>query len=197
MCKNRQYKNLVFSSALFLTLYFLTNIKAIGTDVSRHNFTFHYNKGVILSERGRYQKARKEFQTALRLSPRDFMSYSGLGNLCYQMEDFPEAIDNYKKSLAINPYFYKAHFNLGIIYKEMGRRREAEEEFKKVLRLWPKDYAAHYNLGKIYQQKGLKELALKEYEQALKIEPGHREILQAIKELSEMERRSRRRGIAK
>ena len=183
-CKNRQYKNFIFSLVLFLALYFLTNIKVTNASSSA-NYTFHYNKGVILCDQGQYQKAEQQFQTALKINPHDFMSYLGLGNVYYQMEEFEQAINSYQKSLAINPYFYKAHFNSGIIYKERGKKKEAEEEFKKVLRLWPQDCAAHYNLGRIYQEKGLMEAALKEYTQALEIKPGHQEILQAIDEVSE------------
>ena len=182
-CKNRQYKNLIFSSALFLALYFLANIKAVGADACRHNFTFHYNKGVVLCGRGHYQKARKEFEAALKLNPRDFMSYLGLGNLYHKKKDWPEAIDNYRRALAVNPYFYDARFNLGLVYEEIGRREEAERQFKAVLKINPEDCPARYNLGRIYQEKGLNELALKEYKQALKAEPGHHEILQAIKEI--------------
>ena len=184
-CKNRQYKSFIFPLVLFLALYFLINIE-ITTACSSANYTFHYNKGVILSDQGQYQKAEQQFQTALKINPGDFMSYLGLGSVYYQMQEFTQAINNYKKSLAINPYFYKAHFNLGIIYKEMGKRQEAEDEFKKVLKLWPEDCAAHYNLGRIYQEKGLIGAALKEYEQALKIEPGHQEVLQAIEGIASL-----------
>ncbi len=183
-CKNRQYKSFLFSLLLFLVLYFLTNTKATDTSGSA-NYTFHYNKGVILCDQRQYQKAEQQFQAALKINPRDFMSYLGLGNVYYQMQEFARAINNYKRSLAINPYFYKAYFNLGIVYKEMGKSQEAEEEFKKVLRLCPEDCAARYNLAKIYQERGLLEEAQEEYEQALRLHPGHPEILQAIEELAQ------------
>jgi len=183
-CKNRQYRNFIFLLALFFALYFLTNIKVTDAAVSP-NPIFHYNKGVILCDQGRNQKALKEFQTALKINPFDFMSYFGLGNVYYQMQDFAQAIDSYKRALAVNPYFYNAHFNLGIIYKESGRKKEAQEQFKEVLKFNPEDCAAHYNLGRIYQERGLIEAALKEYEQAIEIEPGNQEILQAIKEIKE------------
>ncbi|MCQ9208471.1 MAG: tetratricopeptide repeat protein [Omnitrophica bacterium] len=181
--RNRQYKNLIFLLIVFFSLYFLTNIQI--TDASLPNSTFHYNKGVIFHDQGKYQKANEEFQLALNLNPLDFMSYLGLGNVYYQIEDLSQAIENYKISLKINPYFYNAHFNLGIIYREIGQNKQAQEEFLNVLKLKPEDCAAHYNLGQIYQARGLPEMALKEYQQALKIEPNHPEVLQAIKEIKQ------------
>lgn len=177
--KNKQHKGLVFSLILVGLFYFLTNIKVEAVDTLL-DFTFHYNKGIYLTEQKDYLKAQKEFQAALKLNPRDFMSYFGMGNVYYQMQDFTGAIENFQKSLAINPYFYNAHFNLGIVYKEMGDAEKSKQEFKEVLRLKPDDCAAHYNLGRIYQEKGLNHLALKEYKMALEIKPGLREILQAI-----------------
>lgn len=182
LCRRRQYKRVIFSSVLFSALYFLTNIAAASAS-ARNNFSFHYNKGVVLSEAKRYEEASREYQAALKLNSLDFMSYLGLGNACYETDNLSGAIDNYKRALAINPYFYDAHFNLGIVYNQMGQRQQAKEEFEKALSLKPDDCAAHYNLGTIYQEEGLKEAALKEYEAALEIEPEHPEVIQAIKEI--------------
>ncbi len=184
MFRNKKYKSFIGTLIIFSLLYFLTNIDT-GSAGVRSDFSLHYSKAVLLSDRQDYQKAQKQFHIALRLNPLDFMSYLGLGNVYYQMQDFSGAIDNYRKALRINPYFYTAHFNLGILYQELGREREAEEEFRETLKFKPKDSAAHYNLGRIYQEKGLIDLALKEYQEALKIEPGHQEILQAIEELAQ------------
>lgn len=180
--KTRQYKDFILASILLFLLYLLTNIKLTDTETAP-NFTFHYNRGAYLSEQREYEKAEEEYRFALRLKPDDFMSYLGLGNIYYRKKDFAKAIDNYKRALAINPFFRDAHFNLGFIYNEMGKTEEAEDEFKQVLKLKADDCAARYNLGKIYQEKGLIDAALKEYERALEIEPGHEEILQAIKEI--------------
>ena len=182
MCRSRQYKNFAFSLFLFFFLYLLTNIEPTNTSLS--NFSFYYNKGVYLTDRGQYKEAQEAFQAVLELNPFDFMSYLGLGNLYYKQKELTEAIDNFEVALAINPYFYKAHFNLGIIYKEMGQREQAQEEFKKVLEFNPEDCGAHYNLGRIYQEEGRTDAALKEYERALESEPAHPEVLGAIEEIA-------------
>jgi len=181
--KNKQYKQLVVLVLLFFGLYFLTNIQI--TDASLPNSTFHYNKAVIFCDQGKYQKAQEEFRLALNLNPLDFMSYLGLGNAYYEMQDFAQAIEHYKKSLRVNPYFYDAHFNLGMVYKQMGQNKEAKGEFLKVLKLKHEDCAAHYNLGELYQEEGLTAAALKEYQEALEIEPNHPEVLKAIEEIKQ------------
>ena len=181
--RSRKYISFIILLAVFFSLYFLSNMRLAEANVKKYNFTFHYNKGVIFSDRGNYPKAEQEFQTALELNPNDFLSYLGLGNVYYSLEDTERAVDNYQKALAINPYFYTAHFNLGIIYTEIERKNEAEKEFKKVLELKPEHCAAHYNLGRIYQERGLREPALEQYELGLEIEPRNLEILQAIGEI--------------
>jgi tetratricopeptide (TPR) repeat protein len=185
MCRKRQYRNFILSLILFLGLYFLSSSKIINAS-PQSNFTFHYNKGIYLFDQGNYKKAQQEFRSALKLNPHDYMSYLGLGNIYYELQDFSSAVQSYKKALAINPYFYKAYFNLGIAYDEIGHKKEAEKAFKIVLTLKPDDGAAHYNLGQIYQVQGLTGAALNEYEQALKIKPGNREILQAIEKIKQI-----------
>ncbi len=184
MYRNRQYSRLVYTLILFSLLYFLVNVQT-GATGSKADYIFHYNKAVLLCDRQQFLKAQKEFLVALKLNPLDFLSYLGLGNTYYQMQDFPRAIDSYQKALKINPYFYNAHFNLGILYQQWGRKKEAEEAFKATLELKPEDSATHFNLGRVYQDRGRIDLALREYQQALQTNPGHREILQAIEELKQ------------
>lgn len=182
--KNRQYKSLISSLILFIGFYFLTNIKMTNV-VASDNYILYYNKGIYLTNQGEYQKAQQEFQTALVINPRDYMSYLALGNIDYHLRNFSQAMDSFRKSLAINPYFYEAHFNLGIIYSETGQQDAAVEEFEHVLKFNPNDYGAYYNLGKIYQEKGLNRQALEKYRQALKFAPNHPQIIQVIRELKE------------
>jgi len=190
MCKKRRYKALVASLVLFSALFFLTSI--IDSNArAKPNSSLHYNKAIYLADRKDYSSAEKEFHAALKLNPRDYMSYFALGNVYYEMHKPSQAIDTYQRALAINPFFYSAHFNLGLIYNEMGNREQAEEEFRQVLRLKADDSAAHYNLGRIYQEQGLYGVALREYYRALKDEKksaDRREILKAIKETEELKK---------
>jgi len=190
ICKKRQYKALVVSLVLFSALFFLTSIAGSSVQVE-HTSSLHYNKAIYLADRKDYLRAEKEFHAAIKLNPRDYMSYFALGNVYYCMQKVPQAIESYNKSLAINPFFYSAHFNLGIIYNEMGQEELAEEEFKEVLNLKSDDCPARYNLGRIYQEKGLYGVALREYYRALKDEKNsanQRQILEAIKEIEELKK---------
>jgi protein O-mannosyl-transferase len=104
----------------------------------------HYNLGTVLRERGDLVAARREWEIALKLEPRNSDALIQMGTL--------EAIQgNLKKA----EEYYTAALN------SPGGRADPERSM------------AHYNLGKIYEKEEKPMLALRHYEQFLRLAGLH------------------------
>ncbi|MFQ5720652.1 MAG: tetratricopeptide repeat protein [Acidobacteriota bacterium] len=63
--------------------------------------------------------------------------YYNRGDLYFNQEDFPKAIEEFRRALTVEPDYARAHFKLGKALQATGRAEEANREFDEVLRLVP------------------------------------------------------------
>jgi protein O-mannosyl-transferase len=111
------------------------------------------------------------YRTTIARNPGCWMAYCNLGNILYQANRIPEAMDLFKQALKIKPAV--AHYSLGNALVLTGRTSEAIDQFKQALRINP-DYAeAHNNLGSALILTGRTPQAIDEYKQALRINPDY------------------------
>lgn len=110
------------------------------------------------------------YRTTIARNPACWMAYNNLGNILYQANRIPEAMDLFNQALRIKPD--AAHYSLGNALLQTGRTSGAIDEYEEALRINP-DYAeAHNNLGSALLQTGRTPEAIEQYEQALRINPG-------------------------
>jgi len=111
------------------------------------------------------------YRTTIARNPGCWMAYANLGDILYQANRIPEAMDLFNQALRIKPAV--AHYSLGNGLVRTGRTSEAVEQYKQALRVDP-DYAeAHNNLGNVFFLTGRTSEAIDEYKQALRINPGN------------------------
>ncbi len=111
------------------------------------------------------------YRTTVARNPGCWMAYVNLGDILYQANRIPEAMDLFKQALRIKPAV--AHYSLGNALVLTGRTSEAIEQFKQALRIDP-DYAeVHNNLGNALVQTGRPSEAIDQYKQALRINPNY------------------------
>jgi protein O-mannosyl-transferase len=109
------------------------------------------------------------YRTTIARNPGCWMAYANLGDILYQANRIPEAMDLFNQALRIKPAV--AHYSLGNGLVRTGRTSEAIEQFKQALRVDP-DYAeAHNNLGAALFLTGRTSEAIEQYRQALRINP--------------------------
>ncbi len=121
-------------------------------------------------ERGEYEKAVSDFQTALAQS-KSLEGYFGLGNALTNLGRLDEAMAAYQQALAINPNHIPTLSNLGVAYYQQGRLTEAQNTFRKVLSINPDDAETHYLLGATLIQAGDLAAAEAELTEALRLKP--------------------------
>ena len=76
----------------------------------------HANLGLIYRQAGKLAEASNEFETAVRLSPRQPLYLNQLGITYRQKGEFAKARDAYQKALALDPGYAGATLNLGILF---------------------------------------------------------------------------------
>jgi protein O-mannosyl-transferase len=118
-----------------------------------------------------YSDIETLYRTTISRNPTCWMAQVNLGNILYQANRIPEAMDLFKQAMRINPS--AACWSLGNALLLKGRTSEAIDQYKQALQVDP-DYAeAHSNLGNALLLTGRTAEAIREYEQALRIDPAY------------------------
>jgi Ca-activated chloride channel family protein len=88
------------------------------------------NTASALYELKKYKEALDEFSRLdpgrLRLGKADF--YYNLGNSCYRLGQFPQALESYKKSLRLNPDDVDGKKNLELTLKKIEEQKQKQDQ---------------------------------------------------------------------
>lgn len=88
-------------------------------------------------ENGRTAEARKLYEKALALDPRNVEALTGLGYADLDKERFMSAVDNFKKALDVVPDYGEAIIGMAESYKVRGDRDKAIEYYKRYIKVLP------------------------------------------------------------
>jgi tetratricopeptide (TPR) repeat protein len=118
-----------------------------------------------------YTNVETLYRTTIARNPACWMAYNNLGNILYQANRIPEAMDLFKQALRIKPA--EAHYSLGNALVLTGRTSEAIDQYKQALRINPDFAEVHNNLGNALFLTGRTSEAIDQYKQALRINPNY------------------------
>ena len=94
------------------------------------------NQGSALRDLGQDGKARESYDEALRLNPKQFNAYLGLGHLLEKQGKPDEAISAYSRSVASRPTD-EGYFSLGRALQAANRNAEAIDAYQAGLKINP------------------------------------------------------------
>ncbi len=117
-------------------------------------FLLHLNRGKEEMGRGYHETARREFEEARRLRPRDPEVLLNLSITLFHLGQFEEAETMTRDLLAEHAESVPLLFNLGLILFKSGRDREARDPLERVLGFAPAHRKAHLTLGLLAQRRG-------------------------------------------
>jgi cytochrome c-type biogenesis protein CcmH/NrfG len=92
-------------------------------------------------------KAAEPLLTQLQANPKDFDTLTKLGNLYYDGQAYPQAIEYYEKALTIQPNNPDVRTDLGTAYWYTGDADKAIANFEKALAIRPNHPGTLFNLG--------------------------------------------------
>ena len=119
-------------------------------------------------------QAAQPLLTKLQANPKDFETLRQLGNLYYDGQAFPQAIDYYNKALAIDPRNPDVLTDLGTAYWYSGDADRALADFDKSLAIRPNHPGTMFNVGIVkWQGKKDPKGAVVVWEQLLKTNPDY------------------------
>jgi len=109
----------------------------------------------------------------LRSNPNNGQGWAELGNLYYDANQPPKAIEAYNKALQLISPDPNLLTDLGVMYRRNGQPQKAIESFKKAASLSPSHEQSRFNMGIVYlYDLKDKEDALKAWQELLAIKPG-------------------------
>jgi cytochrome c-type biogenesis protein CcmH/NrfG len=92
-------------------------------------------------------KAAGPYLAQLKQNPNDFDTLSKIGNVYYDGQAYPQAIEYYEKALAIQPNNADVRTDMGTAYWYTGNADKAIANFEKALAVSPNHPGTLFNLG--------------------------------------------------
>jgi tetratricopeptide (TPR) repeat protein len=134
------------------------------------------NLGVILAGRQRYEEARAQFESSLRLNQHNANAHANLGQLLEVQGKSVEAEAHFLAALKINPQSVEAHKYYASALMKQGRSPEALPHLREALRLAP-DMDTRLQYAGLLKQTGDARGAVAQLRQVLSVKPDLPEAL--------------------
>ena len=169
---------MTFLAWLLLSILPLTSPPLQGSsEAAREN-----EAGVLLYEKGEFEKALKAFRHARALDPKSDAIRQNLGRCILEIGsghlregEIDEAIRKLGEAVRLLPADGEAHYRLGVALHREKRYEEAIGRLEHARRLLPKHAPAHLWLGRCYYALGHFEETIAALEGALRLGPGETE----------------------
>lgn len=144
----------------------------------------YYNIGHDFYKRKMINRAISKFKLVLTLNndrKASAYSYSGLGLIYKEKEQYTTALNYLQQALKLSNNHIPTHKNIADIYFIQKNYSEAIKHYKQVIALDPTNsyvsYFSHFQLGRVYFKQSRFDLAIVEYKAALLIYPNDCPIL--------------------
>ncbi len=98
--------------------------------------------------------ALASYQHMLELEPNDLVALRGTGNMYYDFEEYPRALEYYAQYLDHKPDDPSVRTDMATMYLYSGDSARALDEYQKVISDHPDFFQARFNMGIAYHQQG-------------------------------------------
>ncbi len=107
-------------------------------------------KGFLYLVKYEGNKAKKLFESAIKLRSDLSYCYLGLGLSLYYLGEIKKGLENMEKACLLEPLAAAPHYYLGKALYNIGERKEAEIEIKRAIEVDPKDPTPYIYLATIF-----------------------------------------------
>jgi tetratricopeptide (TPR) repeat protein len=127
---------------------------------------------LVEERRGDGAAARRAFEAALKIAPRDAQVLGSYANLLGDMGEAEAALAAYRKALQAAPAHHDARYNRALLLQRLGRNDEALADLDKVAAVRPRDAKVLSARGSSLRELGRLDEAAAAYDAALAVEPN-------------------------
>jgi len=131
----------------------------------------HIQKGMQLTEDGKFNAGDMEFEEASKISPNSPELFSIWGAALRMAKKFEGANRRFARAHELSPNDEEILFNWGMTQLEADHPEEAVRLFQKTIKLSPNNYMAYNMLGKSFGRKKMYEKEQSAYKKAVSINP--------------------------
>ena len=131
----------------------------------------HIQKGMLLTEEGKFNAGDMEFEKASKISPYSPELFSIWGAALRMAKKFVGANKRFARAHELSPDDDEITFNWGMSELEADHPEEATRLFEKTIAISSKNYMAYNMLGKSYGRQKMYEEEKSAYVKALAIKP--------------------------
>jgi Flp pilus assembly protein TadD len=132
----------------------------------------HILAGAARADRGDLEGSMREYQTAVRISPKNPAAHRALSILYRQMGRASEAVREARIFVDLLPNLGAAHNMLGAALAESGDLAGAVRSFERASQLAPDDPAIRFNLAQAYSRNREYGRAVEQYRSGLSLRPS-------------------------
>jgi len=106
-------------------------VLAVAKKFILENSDFWMSMSIILADWGRYERAARCCERAVKIYPFYVHAWNNWGLALYQLGRYEEALDRLEEALALNPDLGEAWHNKGLVLEKLDKEKEAEEAFQR------------------------------------------------------------------
>jgi tetratricopeptide (TPR) repeat protein len=140
---------------------------------------------VLNTERGRVylkindtENAMEDFESSIKLNPKDTMAYLGRGEIYAGKGKDSLAFLDFNKVLSLDKDNIRALVYRGTTFKNMGQYDVAMQDLSRAVELAPKDTTTLFSLGNLYLEQEKFQDAIRYYDKALNADPNFKRVYQ-------------------
>nr|WP_243686998.1 tetratricopeptide repeat protein [Methanobacterium formicicum] len=93
------------------------------------------------------------------------------GEILFDLEDYPEAIDYFQKAAEADPTSFIAQYNIGRAFYEMGKLEDALKYIEQALKIEPNEWDVINYQGLILMDMGRREEAIQCFDRIIELHP--------------------------
>ena len=131
----------------------------------------HNNRGLAIELKGDHDRAIADFTEAIRLNPRNSITFSNRATAWYRKGDHDRAIADFDEAIRIKPSDEITYRGRGNAWMAKGEYDRAIGDYSEAIRISPKDAVAYNNRGVSYISKGDYARAITDFTEAIRINP--------------------------
>ena len=152
----------------------------------------HAEIGLMLYRTKQFEAARKEIDTAIKLSPETYSSYYYLGKILKDQKDLNSAIKAFEKAQRDPEVRQKALIEHGSCFMVANRYDNAAMDFQRAIDLDkansnPETLFARYFLGLCYEKSRKIDDAIKQWEEIYKRNKNFRDVASKLQEYKDLQ----------